>query len=429
MASVQSAVEIITKSELSPTEHLILKHFVESAVDPETAAKYIISRTQTTRDGVEESLREFKGQWRLLATRLTVVDPIPREIPDLVLQRDGPDFTMGWRPGHIPGSVVERAHIIPPSMIHDLELVEEGSLFSMLNAFLSRDRVARLRTIITNESKDGATYLRNLLLLRTLYPEEVSGLYPGDGTPFLNTIQLFELSTSDAKNICLPSHFLLNVHLRFATALHLFHIENKANRGWPKPPYELSLSATTVRTLRSLWLCMPQWLRVSCSMPLNKIGRKLYPLEAGVWAQRLPFGLYMKQCSRAPRNEPHVLELIEERTTIPAPRLVNTWEQDGGVNVLMTRLPGVPIDCVAQMRKIENTTPYLICDALGDKPLTHSDLHPSNILMQNGRLSSIYWEFTKTMYGTMGPGLMADIWWRTFGREYEAEFQVEQQLW
>lgn len=67
MASVQAALDLITSSSLSPTEHLILKHFVEAAVDPDTAANYLIS--QTSKDNLEDSFREFKRQWRILATR------------------------------------------------------------------------------------------------------------------------------------------------------------------------------------------------------------------------------------------------------------------------------------------------------------------------------------------------------------------------
>jgi aminoglycoside phosphotransferase (APT) family kinase protein len=239
----------------------------------------------------------------------------------------------------------------------------------------------------------------------------------------------------------------------------------------------------------------------------------MYPLEANVWAQRLPFGLYVKQSKKASKNEPHVLKLIENHTTIPAPRLIDTWEHDGVTNLLMTRVPGVPIcdvshlmnyaerdrfaddmrDCISQLRPIQNTTPYLICDALGGGIVdhripqdgrgglfkteaefnehlsshlggsfaevakwrdftprehskfyfTHADLHPTNLLVENGRLSAIvdwasagfrpeYWEFTKAMYGS---GLanphsgMTSIWWRTFGREYESQLEIEKKLW
>lgn len=126
-----------------------------------------------------------------------------------------------------------------------------------------------------------------------------------------------------------------------------------------------------------LWLRVPQGIRVAVYMLLNRIGRRLYPLEASVWAQRLPFGLYMIQCSRAPENEPNFLRLIERQTSILAPRLIDTWESGETTNILMTRAPGVPIEevchlmsyaerdgfaqalraCVAQMRKIPNPTP------------------------------------------------------------------------
>lgn len=259
---------------------------------------------------------------------------------------------------------------------------------------------------------------------------------------------------------------------------------------------------------KCLWLTLPQWLRVSCYLLLNKAGRKLYPLDAGIWTQRLPFGLYLKRCSRAPHNEANTLSLIEKHTCIPAPRLIDLWESDGTTNIIMTRLSGVPIgevyhlmsyperdrfakdlrDYVEQLRQIQNTTPYLVCDSLGGPivdhripcgkggpfktetefndhlashiaysfaqlveleklPITrndhrfyftHSDFHPSNLLVDRGRLSGIvdwesagfrpeYWEFTKGMYGA---GVeTSDIFWRTFGREYESELELERRLW
>jgi hypothetical protein len=63
----------------------------------------------------------------------------------------------------------------------------------------------------------------------------------------------------------------------------------------------------------------------------------MYPLETNLWTQRLPFGLCMKQC-RAPRNEAHVLKLVENSTTIPASRLIDTWEHNGVSHLLMTRV-------------------------------------------------------------------------------------------
>ncbi|KAL3456712.1 kinase-like domain-containing protein [Aspergillus heterothallicus] len=550
MANVQRALGCIESAELSPTEHLILKHFVESAVDPEIAAEYLLSRTQASSDTVEISLREFKRQWRALAGRITAFDRIPQSVETSVLERDGRDFAFKVRPRHVPGSIVEPAYLIPPSMVKGLDPAEDVTLLDILDAFLTRTRVDHLRVLLSDESEDQATYLRNVILLppsihkafraghvdislrsarqnepsstcddeyldsckyemRKQYPEEPSDLYLGDGSPVRSTYHPFNLSTSDARSLPLPSNFLINVHHRFATALHLFFIEDKVKRGWPRPSMDLSLLRPLAYTFKSLWLCLPHWLRVSCYTLLAKVGKRLYPLEANVWSQRLPFGLYMKKCNRAPKNEPNVLKLIEECTTIPAPRLIDSWVDEGTTHILMTRLPGVPIGevrhlmsyqerdrfandiqaCVAQLRKIPNSTPYLICDSLGGEIVdhrlpgsrggpfktetefnnhltshigesfievaerknlpvrnhtqfyfTHSDLHHSNLLVENGRLSGIvdwesagfrpdYWEFTKAMYGTTGPGIMRDIWWRTFGHQYDSELEVEQQLW
>ncbi|KAL2856778.1 kinase-like domain-containing protein [Aspergillus pseudodeflectus] len=552
MTNAELALETITSADLSPTEHLILKHFIESAVDPEAAAQYLFGRTRDTTDSVGNSLRNFKRQWRRLASRLLVFDRIPQHVRDLAFERDGRDFAFRVHPSHVPGSNVEPAYVIPPSMIAGLDPAKDGTLLDMLDAFLTSSRVNYLHTLLENETQDDATSLRNVLLLPPSihnafraghvdislrsarptdwssawqdeyldkcgyemwkqYPEEPTGLFLGDHTPFRNTLQPFDLSTSNIKGLPLPSNFLIDVHYRFATALHLFSIEDKVNRGWARPSICPPLFGPVSHAFKSLWLCVPQWLRVSCYNLLAKIGRTLYPLEVNVWSQRLPFGLYMKKCIRAPKNEPNVLKLIEERTTIPAPRLIDTWENEneGVTHILMTRLPGVPIGdvrhlmsykerdrfaddvraCVEQLRKIPNSAPYLICDSLGGQiadhrlpgnkggpfkteddfnnyltsPLgepfsefierknlpvrkhtrfffTHSDLHHSNLLVENGQLSGIvdwesagfrpeYWEFTKAMYGTTGPGIMRDIWWRAFGRQYEPELEVEQQLW
>ncbi|RAL11824.1 kinase-like protein [Aspergillus homomorphus CBS 101889] len=551
MANVQAALEMINTADLSSTEHLLLRNLVNSAVYPEDTARLITSTIETSNCSVETSLREVKRQWRKLASRLMASDKIPQALQDLAFERDGRDFTMRRGPSHVPGSKIEPAFIVPPSMIHDLESVEQGALLRLLRAFLSDEHVNYLKKLLTLEPQDTATRLRNIVLLppsihaafraghvdirtrndldggpppgcvdetllkcryamRTQYPEEVSGLFLGDGTPFRRGLVHFDLSTADPERLPLPSSLLIDVHFRFAAALHLFYIEDKAARGWSSASLSLSLPSFVRRSLTWLWLTLPECLRVACYLLLNRIGRKLYPLDASVWAQRLPFGLYMKQCIRAPQNEPNVLRLIERQTSIPAPRLIDTWERDGTTYILMTRIPGDPIEdvqhllsyserreiaddiarYVAQLRQIPNNTPYLICDSLGGpivdhripsgtggpwhteaefyehltshygpmakvaelKKLgirehehfyfTHSDLHPSNLLVERGRLTGIvdwesagfrpeYWEFTKAMYGAVcgGGPVMDSIFWRAFGRKYERELEVERQLW
>lgn len=70
---------------------------------------------------------------------------------------------------------------------------------------------------------------------------------------------------------------------------------------------------------------------------------------------------------------------------------------------------------------------------------THADLHPSNILIDQGRLSAIldwecagffpeYWEYTKAMYGVWREKPMEKMWRRALGgdEEYEVELKAEQ---
>lgn len=144
-------------------------------------------------------------------------------------------------------------------------------------------------------------------------------------------------------------------------------------------------------------------------------------------------------------------------------------------------------DYVKQLRTIPNRTPYLFADTMGGRMIdhrvpdmkfgpynskadfhnhlyhigvsqalkdfmtavhsrahrsffTHSDLHPTNILVEEGRLSGIidwecaafkpeYWEFTKAMYGVWNRKPMEDVFRRAFDYQYEEELAAEQALW
>lgn len=70
--------------------------------------------------------------------------------------------------------------------------------------------------------------------LETGFPEEMSGLVLGDGTT-LESMARFKISTPNAKTLPTPAFFLFRIHRRFANALHLFYIEDKAARGWSQP--------------------------------------------------------------------------------------------------------------------------------------------------------------------------------------------------
>lgn len=77
MSTTNTALEIISSANLSPTEHLLLTHFVDGAVDSVLAATYLISRMKQDHErDVETALNHFKKDWRTLVTRCKYINPI-----------------------------------------------------------------------------------------------------------------------------------------------------------------------------------------------------------------------------------------------------------------------------------------------------------------------------------------------------------------
>jgi hypothetical protein len=70
MATTTAVLELISSANLRPTEHQLLKHFIEGAVDSEFAAQYLLCRTsQSAQHDIEACLRNFKQDWRDLVMR------------------------------------------------------------------------------------------------------------------------------------------------------------------------------------------------------------------------------------------------------------------------------------------------------------------------------------------------------------------------
>lgn len=65
---VETALKTITSAQLTPTEHLLLKDFVQSAVDPLRAARHVLQRIENyPGKSSEGALRGLKADWRRLA--------------------------------------------------------------------------------------------------------------------------------------------------------------------------------------------------------------------------------------------------------------------------------------------------------------------------------------------------------------------------
>jgi aminoglycoside phosphotransferase (APT) family kinase protein len=132
-------------------------------------------------------------------------------------------------------------------------------------------------------------------------------------------------------------------------------------------------------------------IRICCYQLLIKAGKRIYNRESAEWVHRLPFGLMVKRCIRAPRNEPNALRAVEKHTNIPAPRVVDVYDYQGSTFLVMTRLCGQQLgdvlhlmsyderdrladdlkNYVNQLRKIPNNTAYVFGDTLGGPFIDH----------------------------------------------------------
>ncbi|KAK1143222.1 hypothetical protein N8T08_006921 [Aspergillus melleus] len=106
MATSAVVLDAILSADLSPTEHLILKHFIEAADDSELAARYLHSRLHQSED----------------VETLTSFDSIPEHLDTLVCRRDGPYCSLSRNEKGDPAKAgAESAYIIPPSFVQNVE--------------------------------------------------------------------------------------------------------------------------------------------------------------------------------------------------------------------------------------------------------------------------------------------------------------------
>jgi aminoglycoside phosphotransferase (APT) family kinase protein len=155
---------------------------------------------------------------------------------------------------------------------------------------------------------------------------------------------------------------------------------------------------------RATWLLVPKFLRITCYLYLLNKGESTYGHDISEVVQQLPLGLYAKRCDRTQDNEPNALRLLEKNApSIPAPLLIDSF-QDADVDwFIMTKLPGVRVHDVlhrmsyserdqlaadishvlTQMHnKIRNTTPYQYANVSGgpihDRRLGFDNTGPFN---------------------------------------------------
>ncbi|KAJ5325258.1 uncharacterized protein N7506_008360 [Penicillium brevicompactum] len=489
--SYEATVRLIEAARLTPTEHSIWRAFLDEAIDPEYAARYIWESINTSFGrSPEQVLDELKSHWKQVVTKLARRDPVSFEAKCLTETRDGSHCFMLCRKRSSPSISISFDHVrvIPPSLFdgHDMDPPY----------FVSRQ-----------------------------FPEPCGSLFLSDGRKWDNAMQMFIMETRDS-DLPLPDPFLLRTHFRLAVSLHLFYVEERISEGWPSLQSCMKHGSFTSGTREANLSTLDSLLESSISeeAPLSlacctkgdscsvlshssQLGKHLYERSFTGLVHHLPFGLYAKECSRSSDNEGEALRLVEQYTSIPSPLWVDEYHDKLTV-LVMTAVSGQPLDTVfhrlsysereqlskdlksalSQLRCIPNKTSHAFSNTCGGPMIdhrfpsgsrgpfhlisefnallvhgcvrqgtkakitsvharqyrsvfTHTDLHPSNILIDRGRLSGIvdwecagffpeYWEFTKLTYGAMHDAELRQIIRGAFTEGgYEEELEAEKLLW
>ncbi|KAJ5114816.1 hypothetical protein NUU61_000575 [Penicillium alfredii] len=307
--------------------------------------------------------------------------------------------------------------------------------------------------------------------VKRLTPEPCDGLFLSDGSPWDQYIQLFIMKTR-VPDLPLPDLLLLRTHYRIAPSLHLFYVEERIAEGWPSPIlccrlYPRSFTGLVHQLLLGMYakecrdsrneaealqlverhtsIPAPLWVDdyqdknrvlIMTAMPGDPLDLVFHRLS---YAER-------EQLSRDLRNVVSQIRCLSNRTSFP-------FGNSHGGPLIDHRFPS---GMSGPFHRISDFNSFLVHCAVQRETkakiaavhsrsyrsvFAHADLHPSNILIERGRLSAIvdwecagfyleYWEFTKMMYGTQHFRPMESITRDVFHNvSYEEELEAEKLLW
>lgn len=104
------------------------------------------------------------------------------------------------------------------------------------------------------------------------------------------------------------------------------------------------------RAVWFLWIRSPESYRLRVYRALARIGRIMYGGTASLYAQRLPFGMYIKMRPpaniEAIKNEFGALQLIRNSSDLSVPEPLDLMVNEKGAYIITGRLPGVSAQSV-----------------------------------------------------------------------------------
>ncbi|KAH7252765.1 hypothetical protein BKA59DRAFT_526280 [Fusarium tricinctum] len=391
---VHKALEKVDRVHLTHPTSALLRNYILEAVQPPAAADYVQRRLSAEGHAnalvadwiyVIDSVTRKRGSlWDPLI--VAPILPVPSgwlkaepRITQLLLAFFGQQYFDWWR------FFIERAENYFPYETHWLvrrsvhEALQRGIIklqrlpssmieFKVENAIFDDEQpvdVNGVFALLDDHSRQGI--------------EKVDARLIGSHARFCRSIQLVTLARTIAPSLFYPTAITatarqqLPVRMRFSS---------------------LGLGHKLLHPIILLWRFFPSTVRITVYELSLKIGNYFYRKDGNAMVQRLPFGLYLKYNSDSAtlRNEYNALKILEQQTSIPAPRALDIVSQSTGENgfsyLLITRVPGTTLaicldalsdqgyatvctqlkGCISQMRGISKPVNHsmAICNTLGE---------------------------------------------------------------
>ncbi|KAL2020647.1 hypothetical protein VTK56DRAFT_8137 [Thermocarpiscus australiensis] len=379
---VHSALSLIENAGLPHPLDSLLSCFVNDAVDPLLAARYVHRGTAA------DSAQALVADWTCIIESITQKAAAP-PLPDAAAQqsifkRDANRCCVTGKAGRLWDPLVV-APILP---VPSGWTTDKPRIFDMLGAFfgppyrdwwLSYAQNPEFASPYSNHwlirRSAHRAWSRGLVCLERLQPSgvEFQVEYPlvGPEGPLETEGSYPLLGDHSRSGIEKVDPRFIGTHARLARSIRFVEIAKslerpsepsskpQPRRPAPKPETNRktnSLSPLNLATsiLLSTWLMFPSRLRVAVYDLLREVGALLYHQPDHATVHRLPFGLYLKRQTdpARSRNEFTALQLLRRHTTVPVPKPLDLAHKPANradpfsvaeTYLVTTSVPGVPL--------------------------------------------------------------------------------------
>ncbi|KAI4865650.1 hypothetical protein F4820DRAFT_447857 [Hypoxylon rubiginosum] len=424
---VKNALSLIESTNLPHPLGSLLESFVDEALNPVLAARYVKRRLLL---GEASSL---VADWCYIIESIKNGHPTPR--PSAIQQhditrRDGGKCCVTGKTGTLRDPLIVAPILLVPSGW----VTDNAGIIDMLGAFFGPPYRDWWLSYARNPGGT-ATYCNHWLVQKSAARAFASGFVKLDRLqPSMIEYELKHVSVGLEEPIEVDGRYpLLGDHsrsgitkvdprfvgsqARLCKSIQFLDISKRlsldsqrqpssSSTGFPErhPKTALwshwSISSLCMGPFLAVWLLVPVKVRIACYEMLQKLGKRIYgkPNDHAT-VQRLPFGLYLKYEGEADssRNEFNALEVVRRQTSIPVPKALDMVVDQGKANdsvpcprayLLTTRVPGLPLsrcqtllsgrdieritnqlkDYVSQLRDIPKLVnpDMAICNTLGE---------------------------------------------------------------